>query len=297
MAPPPLPHRLVIAISSRILFDLDEGHQVFEREGVEAYARYQIEHENEILKPGVAFSVVCKLLAFNHEVDEHHRLVEIILLSRNTADTGLRIFNSIAHYGLTITRAVFAGGRNPYQYVNAFGADLFLSTHPEDIQSALRSGLAAARILLSSPSSHSEDELRIAFDGDVVVFSDEADRIYRKSGLEAFQRNEIKAAKTPLAGGPFKDFLMSLHVLQKQGKPIRIALVTSRSAPAHERVIRTLRSWGIRIDEAFFLGGLNKTEFLKAFGADLYFDDEEKQCESTREHMATGFVPGVRDKG
>lgn len=285
--------KLVIALSSRALFDLDESHHIFEEQGIEAYQRYQIEHENEILKPGVAFPLVEKLLRFNQRFTDSH--VEIILLSRNSADTGLRVFNSIEHYGLNIIRAAFSNGESPYRYVRAFGAHLFLSAHAEDVKHALSAGCAAATLTAVSVAQQSQDELRIAFDGDAVLFSDESEQIYQTQGLEAFAANEKASAQTPLSGGPFKGFLQALHVLQSQfiGEhcPIRTALVTARSAPAHERVIRTLRAWQIRIDEALFLGGLSKGEFLKAFGADIFFDDQEVHCESARQHVATGHVP------
>ncbi|MEE9396318.1 MAG: 5'-nucleotidase [Methylococcales bacterium] len=286
--------KLVIAISSRALFDLDESHRIFEKSGKEAFCRYQIEHEEEVLKPGVAFSLVKKLLALN-EVTTAGSLVEVILLSRNSADTGLRIFNSIQHHQLSITRAAFTSGETPYGYIPAFGAHLFLSANAEDVVKGLDFGLAAATILPSSTTGNTSEQLRIAFDGDAVLFSDESERIYQARGLEAFTAREKKNAKTPLPGGPFKEFLSALHYIQTlfntEKSPIRTALVTARGAPTHERVVRTLRAWNIRIDEALFLGGMEKTAFLKAFGADIFFDDQRKHCESASEHVATGHVP------
>lgn len=295
--PTDISYKLVVAISSRALFDLDESNKVFEEQGVDAYAKYQIQHENEILAPGVAFDLVKKFLKLNRD----EPLVEVILLSRNSADTGLRIFNSIQHYQLDITRAAFTNGESRYPYVTAFGAHLFLSANPADVKNALETGCAAATILpLATQRQQSSDELRIAFDGDAVLFSDEAERIYQEQGLDTFTKFEKNAAHQPLSGGPFKPFLMALHEIQKKFPvnqcPIRTALVTARSAPAHERVIRTLRTWGIRIDEALFLGGLSKGEFLHAFGADIFFDDQEGHCDSAREHVATGHVPhGIRN--
>lgn len=287
-----LDEKLVIAISSRALFDLEESHHVFNEQGIEAYCRYQIEHEDDLLEPGVAFGLVRKLLALNEAGRER---VEIILLSRNSADTGLRVFNSIRHHDLAISRAAFAGGGSPYRYVAPFGAQLFLSSHAQDVRSALESGYAAATIMPSMKGSNPSDELRIAFDGDAVIFSDEAERIYKLQGLDAFQASEQESAKRPLPGGPFRGFLGALHHIQKdfgvERSPIRTALVTARSAPAHERVIRTLRAWNIRIDEAIFLGGLEKGAFLKAFGADIFFDDQELHCDSAARHVATGHVP------
>jgi 5'-nucleotidase len=290
----PAGNKLVIAISSRALFDLDASHEVFEREGVEAYYRYQIEHEDEVLAKGDAFPLVQKLLRINELLPGEPR-VEVILLSRNTADTGLRVFNSIQHYGLAISRAAFCGGRSPYRYVSAFGCHLFLSTESDDVRQALEQGVAAATFLPSAASGGHDEELRFAFDGDAVLFSDEAERVYKSQGLDAFTRSEREAAREPLSGGPFKAFLAALQRLQHefppQDCPIRTALVTARAAPAHERVVRTLRAWGIRIDESLFLGGLTKAEFLGAYGADVFFDDQRVHCEPASQHVPTGHVP------
>jgi 5'-nucleotidase len=290
--------KLVVAVSSRALFDLDESHVLFEKEGVEAYCRHQVEHEDVPLDPGVAFSLVKKLLALNERDPENPR-VEVILLSRNSADTGLRIFNSIQHHQLAIGRAAFTRGESTHPYISAFGAHLFLSAEPDDVRKALEAGFAAATILpsASAPATGrvNPSQLRIAFDGDAVLFSDESERIFKQDGLDAFECNEVMAAMQPLPGGPFKNFLAMLHRIQldypADTSPIRTALITARGAPAHERVIRTLRAWKIRIDEALFLGGKDKGEFLKAFGADIFFDDQQKHCESARQHVATGHVP------
>lgn len=292
---PEADNKLIIAISSRALFNLDDSHQIYVDEGLEAYARYQIEREDEALKPGEAFPLVNKLLRINERLGGEPR-VEVILLSRNSADTGLRIFNSIQHYGLNISRAAFSGGDSPYRYVSAFGSHLFLSTDAEDVRSALDNGVAAAT-LMASGSSHEDDDspLRFAFDGDAVLFSDESEQIYKDKGLQAFTENEIASARQPLSGGPFKSFLSALHGLQQEfpyaDSPIRTALVTARSAPAHERVIRTLRAWDIRIDESLFLGGRDKGTFLEAYGADVFFDDQQGHCDSASQHVATGHVP------
>lgn len=302
--PSTLGDKLVIAISSRAMFKMDDSHHVYEQEGLAAYSQYQIDHEDEPLEPGDAFPLVKKLLSINERLKGEPR-VEIILLSRNSADTGLRVFNSIEHYGLDIARAAFCGGESPYRYVQAFGCHLFLSTDAEDVRSALDSGVAAATFLppkgangeanRASGNGNDAGQLRFAFDGDAVLFSDEAEQIYKASGLEAFTATERAAAKQPLTGGPFKSFLAALHTLQAEfpgdDSPIRTALVTARSAPAHERVIRTLRAWRIRIDESLFLGGLAKVEFLKAYGADVFFDDQRGHCDLAAEHIATGHVP------
>lgn len=285
--------KLVVAISSRALFDLDESHRIFEEQGKEAFCQYQIEHEEELLQPGVAYTLVSKLLAINDRLGQP--TVEVILLSRNSADTGLRVFNSIQHHGLAISRAAFTSGESPFSYIAAFGADLFLSADAGDVRKALSAGHAAATILASNKPSSESNQLRIAFDGDAVLFSDESERIYREQGLAAFTEYETAEARRPLTGGPFKAFLATLHHIQTlfatDQAPIRTALVTARAAPAHERVVRTLRAWNIRIDEALFLGGMAKGPFLRAFGADIFFDDQQGHCDSASQHVATGHVP------
>ncbi len=293
--------RLVVAISSRALFDLGESHAMFERDGLDAYRRYQIKHENDILAPGVAFPLVTKLLALN-KLAADVPPVEVILLSRNSGDTGLRIFNSIQHYGLDITRAAFTSGAPTSEYIAPFNADLFLSANADSVAHALAAGVAAATVLPSTPTSRSGEQLRIAFDGDAVIFGDEGERVSREQGLEAFHRNESEHADEPLSVGPFRGFLNALHHLQAafpaENSPIRTALVTARSAPAHKRVILTLRDWGVRIDEALFLGGRDKGPFLEAFGADIFFDDSPLNVDSARHHVATGHVPhGVGNRG
>jgi 5'-nucleotidase len=290
--------RLVVAVSSRALFSLEDGHRIFAELGEKEYAQYQIAHESDVLEPGVAFSLVKKLLALNAP-DQPPR-VEVVLTSRNSADTGLRVFNSIEAHGLAISRAAFTRGRAPWRYLKDFGAQLFLSANPEDVREALSAGIAAATILPDATQTSGRAELRIAFDGDAVIFSDEAERIYQELGLDEFNRVETDRKDQPLPGGPFKPFLAALHALQAQypadNSPIRTALVTARGAPAHERVIRTLRSWGVRIDEALFLAGKDQGAFLHSFGADIFFDDQQRHCDSAREFVATGHVPfGVKN--
>ena len=287
--------KMVVAISSRALFDLSDSHRVFEEQGVDAYCQYQIERENQLLQPGAAFPLVQKLLRLNQLGTQRER-VEVILLSRNSADTGLRVFNSIQEHDLPITRAAFTSGDSPFRYVEPFGADVFLSSDPEDVASTLAAGVAAATMLPGNRStSANDDKLCIAFDGDAVVFSDEAERVFKQKGLVEFSKHESRAARKPLPGGPFRNVLAALHKIQSEFpadvSPIRTAIVTARAAPAHERVIRTLRAWNIRIDEAVFLGGLPKGEFLRTFGADIFFDDQQGHCDSAREHVPTGHVP------
>ncbi|MDA0281409.1 MAG: 5'-nucleotidase [Proteobacteria bacterium] len=284
---------LVIAISSRALFNLEDSHRVFEEEGLDAYQQYQISKEDQPLEQGDAFLLVQKLLGLNKLLDESP--VQVILLSRNSADTGLRVFNSIQHYGLDISRAAFSGGESPYRYISAFNSHLFLSTDGADVRQALESGVAAATILPSEKSTTPSEKLKIAFDGDAVLFSDDSEKIFKNKGLAAFTKNEKEAANEPLSGGPFKPVLAALQQIQMVfppgESPLRTCLVTARAAPAHERVVRTLRAWNIRIDESLFLGGLDKGEFLRAFDADVFFDDQEAHCESARNHVATGHVP------
>lgn len=285
---------LVVAISSRALFDLNESHRVFEAQGLAAYAEYQVSRENDFLQPGEAFQLVKKLLVLNED-EINHQGVEVILMSRNSADSGLRIFNSIEHHGLDIQRAVFTNGESPFRYMKAIGTDLFLSGHAEDVRRALQAGFASAMILPGAQNRPDGSQLRIAFDGDAVLFSDEAERVYQSEGLEVFSQREKQQAHTPLPDGPFKPLMQALQNIQSaypiENNPIRTALVTARSAPAHKRVILTLRDWGIRIDEALFLGGKPKGPFLAAFGADIFFDDQHVHCDSAREHVATGHVP------
>jgi len=287
---------LIVAISSRTLFDMEESHALFEREGIDAYADFQRSHEDDLLTPGIAFPLVRKLLALNDGAPPEAPRVEVILISRNSADSGLRIFNSIAHYGLAIKRAAFSNGAPPYPYIRPFNADLFLSANAEDVRSALAAGVAAATLLPARAPQQRHDQLRIAFDGDAVIFDDEGERVSREGGLAAFTEHERSHAARALSGGPFRGFLDALHRLQQafptgQASPIRTALVTARSIPAHERVIRTLRQWDIRLDEALFLGGRSKGPFLEAFGADIFFDDSEHNILSARDHVAAGHVP------
>ncbi len=294
-------NKLVVAISSRALFDLTESNQIWESEGEIAYAKYQIDNEENTLLPGPAFALVKKLLALN-QANNNDALVEVILLSRNNADTGLRVFNSIKEHNLTITRAAFTRGKSPYRYLRAFGAHLFLSANQEDVTQALSEGCAAATIVSANPFFTNAEQLRIAFDGDAVIFSDEAEKVYQENDLAAFQYNEMTSAHIPLQSGPFKDFLEVLHRLQQTFSidtcPIRTALITARNAPAHERAIRTLRAWNIRTDEAFFLGGLEKTNFLLAFGADIFFDDQPLHCNAAKHQVATAHVPhGIVNEG
>ena len=272
--------KLIIGISSRALFDLDESHKIYEKEGLKSYQDYQIENEDTTLNPGEAFSLVKKILRINDLYEKSDR-VEVILLSRNTSDTGLRIRNSIEDHNLNISRAAFCGGESPHRYVKDFGVHLFLSSSIEDVKLAIESNVAAATIISRSKEIQKKSKtnlLKIAFDGDAVIFSDDSEKIFHEQGLDAFIENE-KNAESNLKEGPFKSFLVELNKIQNDFNinecPIRTALVTARSAPSDKRVIKTLRKWGVRIDESLFLGGKDKTKFLASFDADIFFDDQK----------------------
>lgn len=290
-----LDHCLVIGISSRALFDLDEENKIYEEQGLDAYEAYQLSHEEEILKPGSGFALVKALLKLNERYKKH--MVEVLIMSRNSANTSLRIFNSMKHYGLDITRAVLTSGASLSPYLSSFGVDLFLSANEEDVKKAINDGFAAGRIYTNTIQNydplHEIDQIRIAFDGDAVLFSNEAEAIFQKEGLDAFVKHEEMNANQQLPKGPFARFLKTISDLQKQMEandaPIRTALVTARNAPAHERVIKTLRSWDVRIDEAFFLGGLQKTDVLKAFSPHIFFDDQKSHAD-----LASVVVPSAQ---
>lgn len=286
-------NKLVVAISSRALFNLDECHEIYKNQGIEAYRDYQLANEYNVLEQGPAFHLAEKFLKLNAGKKNEDALVEVILLSRNSADTGLRIFRSIEHYGLDITRAAFSGGECPYVYARAFNAHLFLSLHAKDVQTAIQAGCAAAHIHHTPNQSKDLSALKIAFDGDAVLFSDESEQYFQSNGLTAFNTYEKDQAKQPLNPGPFRGFLSALHQLQQISElpiPIRTALVTARQAPAHERVVNTLKSWNIRIDESIFLGGLEKSAFLNAFNADIFFDDQFSNCQTVSQNITSGHV-------
>ena len=308
-----LDNKMVIGISARALFDMSYENEIFETKGLEAYRKYQVEHEQDILRPGPGFGLVQALLRLNQCAKEAY--VEVVIMSRNSADTSLRVFHSIEHYGLQITRAALVSGASLAPYLTAFQVDLFLSAYEDDVQYAIDNGIAAGVICTKNASkvvcygkmeqgegkaeqscwnlTDDESQIRIAFDGDAVLFTDESEQIFKNKGLEAFESSEKENAIYPLKDGPFANFLRKLSRLQERFPyeecPIRTALVTARSAPAHERVIRTLRTWKVRLDEAFFLGGVEKKEFLKAFGAQIFFDDQ-----SVHTISASTVVPAAR---
>jgi 5'-nucleotidase len=289
-----LANQLVVAIASRALFDFEEENKVFEQGDDRAYMNLQLERLEQAAKPGVAHSLVKKLLAFNSGKVAQKR-VEVVILSRNDPVSGLRVFNSAQASKLVIERGVFTKGREPYKYLRPLRANLFLSANPGDVRAALNAGFAAATVHTGSVRAGGSypNEVRIAFDGDAVLFSDEAEQVYQRGGLQAFHSHEKRRASKPLPDGPFKPLLAALHALQQANEPhirIRTALVTARSAPAHERAIRTLMDWHIEVDEAMFLGGLAKGEFLREFEPDFFFDDQAGHIESAAQHVPSGHV-------
>lgn len=286
---------LTIGISTRALFDLEYENEIFVKEGAEAYVQYMVAHEQEPLKKGPAFGLIQALLALNEMGEEP--VCEVIVMSQNSADSSLRIFNSISAYGLDITRAALTTGASIVPYLSAYGVDLYLSANEEDVARATLAGIAAATVL-ASPEEGDDgiSQIRIAFDGDCVLFNSESEVIYRRDGLEAFDAHEKSQALIPLARGPFANLLMAISQIQSkytdvETAPIRTALVTARCAPAHERVIRTFRDWGVRIDEAHFLGGMEKTAVLKAFGAHIFFDDNEDNIKAASTVVLAAKVP------
>ena len=282
-----LSDKLVVAISSRALFDLEHENQIFENNGIEAYTRYQIEHENTVL--------VEALLSLNEKFEEP--IVEVIILSSNSPETGLRVFNSISEYGLDIVRAAFTGGEAKHPYLEAFNIDLFLSRNEKEVQDAIDQGVAAALVYDAPRDYHpNQKEIRIAFDADAVVFSDESELIYKQEGLEAFYENENANAENAMNEGPFAKLLKTLSkIKEKDDSLLKIAIVTARNSPAHKRVILTLRKWGCKIDEMFFLGGVAKDKVLKAFNAHIFFDDQDYHVGPASQLIPSGRVPYKSD--
>ena len=302
--PVSLDNLLVIGISSRALFDLEAEEALFREHGLEAYRQHQLKNEHQILDLGAGFSLVRALLNLNalSTLAGNQRIVEVVIMSRNSSETSMRIFNSIAYHGLDITRAVLSGGAALAPYLKAFNVSLFLSLHEDDVQAAVNSGVASARLYRQPPAalvSHQPlEQIRIAFDGDAVIFSAESEQIFQAHGIEAFERHERDNATKPLPEGPFAHLLKALSFIQKnfksadgRARPIRTALVTARSSPAHERVIRTLRAWDVTIDETFFMGGVAKSEVLAAFDPHMFFDDQHGHCERASAWVPTGRVP------
>ena len=290
-----LNNKLVIAISSRALFDLEEENQIFEKDGLDAYYKYQLENQDKSLKKGTGYRLVENILKINSFFSSDERQVEVIILSKNNAATSLRITNAINDLKLDIIRSAWTSGTNISNYLKAFKVDLFLSADDNDVLNAIENGVAAAKILHSNENINniSNEQVRIAFDGDAVLFSEESELVYKNNGLDAFIEHEKLNKDNPLEMGPFAKLLLTIAKIQAKfptdKSPIRTALVTARSAPTHERVIKTFNVWGVRVDEAFFLGGTDKYEILEAFGADIFFDDQDVHL-----NLSSNVVPSAK---
>lgn len=296
--------KLVVAIASSALFDLGEADRVFRVEGEDAYRMYQREHEDDVLARGVAFSFVQRLLSFNTAPDDSP--VEVVLLSRNDPDTGLRVFNSIEAYGLNITRAAFLNGSEPFRYIRDFNASIFLSAERQNVEEAIMAGYPAGLVLDSVINNDSDDvELRVAFDFDGVLADDAAEQVFKAEGLDAFHKSESEQAEVPHNTGPLHELLAKIARLQEVdraraesggngGRRIKIAIITSRNAPAHKRVVTSLRAWGITIDQTFFLGGMDKAPILKTFRPHIFFDDQKLHLDPATAVAPCVHVPVVR---
>ena len=288
---------LVIGVSTRSLFNLEKENEIYEKEGVDAFRNYQLKHENEPLEPGTAFHLVKNLLQLNQLAKK--QVVEIVVMSRNSPETGVRVLHSLQTHGLAITRLAFSGGEPLSPYIDAYSIDLFLSKDSSDVQQVIDSGKCAAALIYAPPTDVQLDDIKvkIAFDADAVLFSDESEQRYKREGLDAFQKHESENVDVPLNEGPFANLLKKLSRLQHQlpvgieDSPLRLAIVTARSAPAHLRVIKTLRNWGVYVNETYFLGGLSKDNVLAAFGAHIFFDDQDHHLESASKVVPSGKVP------
>lgn len=290
-----LENKLVVAISSRALFNLDKENEIFEKEGAQKYIEYQVQNENTPIEKGTAYSLIKGLLKLNESFEEP--IVEVIVMSRNTPESGLRIFNTIDALGLDIKRAAFTGGESISKYLSAFKVDLFLSKHTDDVQDAINAGFAAA-LVYDPPSGFepSETEIRLAFDGDAVIFSEGSELVYKTQGIDEFEKHEIANELLPLGDGPFAKLFRALfEIKKKEPNLIRIALVTSRNIPTHKRVILTFRNWGVNVDEAFFMGGVPKHNLLKAFNPHIFFDDQEAHLDNSAKEIPSAKVPYKSD--
>jgi len=288
---------LVIGVSSRALFDLEEENDVFEKQGIEGYRKYQQEREDEPLKRGTAFVLVKSLLELNNQAEK--RIVEVVVMSRNSPETGVRMLNSIVKHSLDITRVALSGGEPLAPYIEAYDIDLFLSKDEKDVQTVIDSRASAAASIYDPPTEFdpNDNRVKIAFDADAVLFSEDSEYRYKTEGIEAFHKYESEHEDEPLKEGPFAKLLIKLSKIQEhlpttiELTPLRLSIVTARNAPSHMRVIKTLRKWGVYVDEAHFLGGLSKDKILKAFGAHIFFDDQETHLNATRKVVPSGKVP------
>lgn len=288
---------LVVAISTRALFDLEEENKIYHEQGADAYRDYQRKHEADPLKKGTAFYLVEALLNLNKLSEE--RLVEVIVMSKNSPETAVRVLNSIDQYGLDITRSAFTGSEPLVAYMAPFTVDLFLSRDEGDVQDTIDSKVAAAALIYDPPKDYvsASDSVRIAFDADAVLFAEDSEYIYKTEGMDAFHNNEKVNVSVPLKDGPYAKVLRMLSEIQKKIKlknevsPLRISIVTARNSPSHMRVLNTLRHWDVQVDAAFFLGGIKKDEVLKAFKAHIFFDDQETHLEKAALVVPSGKVP------
>jgi 5'-nucleotidase len=291
---------LVVGISSRALFNLEYENKIFKDKGLEEYTKYQLDNIDKLPHPGTGFRLIKNMLSLNKDSPE--RKIEVIIMSKNNAATSLRITRAMESYKLDITRSAWTGGASLANYLGAYKVDLFLSADHSDVQEAINEGFAAATIYTPPKKIHEKnpdkDIIKIAFDGDAVLFSEESEKIYKEKGLDVFLSHEQSNASKPLPDGPFASLLRAISKIQvefdSQNPPIRTALITARNSLAHERVIRTLYTWKVRIDEVHFLGGISKHEILKAFGANIFFDDQDVHCQPASEVVPTAIVPHRR---
>lgn len=288
---------LVVGVSSRALFDLEKENEIFIDKGILGYRTYQQKNEDKPLEPGTAFCLVQSLLHLNK--DAKRRIVEVVVMSRNSPETGVRIMNSVREHKLDITRMAFSGGEPLAPYIDAFDVDLFLSKDTKDVQAVIDSKSCAAAYIYTPPKEFKplDNRVKIAFDADAVLFSDESEHRYKTQGMDAFHQYEKDHEDEPLGEGPFAKLLIKLSKIQDELPTtielslLRLAIVTARNAPSHMRVIKTLRKWGVYVDEAYFLGGLSKDKVLKAFGAHIFFDDQEVHLAESAKVVPSGRVP------
>jgi 5'-nucleotidase len=297
-----LTDRLVVGIASSALFDLAQSDAVFVGEGEDAYRRYQEDRLDEPLGPGVAFPFIQRLLSLNDLSFADDPLVEVIVLSHNDPDTGLRVMRSIAHHTLGITRAIFTQGRSPYLFMPALNMSLFLSANEDDVRKAVEQGHPAGQVLASAYTDDDSNELRIAFDFDGVLADDESEQLMQHHGLQGFHQHEVANAITPLNPGPLRDFLATINTIQKReeqqgheneaySRRVRVSIVTARSAPAHERAVNSLKAWGVTVNDAFFLGGINKGAIMSVLQPHIFFDDQKAHLQSTAQSVPSVHVP------
>lgn len=303
-----LERALVVGVASSALFDLEASDAVFRRDGEQKYREYQRDHLGDALGPGVAFPFIRRLLALN-DLSGDERLVEVVVLSRNDPETGLRVMRSVERHGLDITRAIFMQGRSPYRFMEPLRMSLFLSANGADVREAIRMGFAAGRVVgRAADDGHAADDdggtdLRIAFDFDGVLADDSSERLYQEGTLEAYQANESALADVPLPKGPLAAFLEKINHIQRiedakhdadpggYERRVRVAVVTARSAPAHERAINSIHQWGLRVNDAFFLGGIDKGPVLGVLQPHIFFDDQRRHVDTASRSTPSVHIP------